>query len=228
MLPTKKQVILFIIIAAAVSSNAQKRLQFSIESGAILPVPIFYKGINTSSNSNIDITSKIGISAIINCKWQYDRNSSLTLAACYESYRVNLKEYVIFPSDITDSGAVARSFLYSNFDANNLGLRLSFGNKLSSEITLNAGFQYGVPLNHHFRYTYYGRLKLKDLEYNYETQNPFSLFANIEYQWYQSKKLNFTLVPEFSYNLQKDAKTYVNENQIRKMYLALRVGVGFR
>lgn len=217
-----------ILLFLAYSGKSQKVFSFSIESGAILPVPIFYKGSNTSSNSNIDITSKIGISAIINCKWQYDRNSSLTLAACYESYRVNLKEYVIFPSDITDSGAVARSFLYSNFDANDLGLRLSFGNKLRSEITLNAGFQFGVPLNHHFRYTYYGRLKLKDPEYNYETQNPFSLFANIEYQWYQSKKLNFTLVPEFSYNLQKDAKTYVNENQIRKIYLALRVGVGFR
>ncbi|MEZ4910725.1 MAG: hypothetical protein R2774_07665 [Saprospiraceae bacterium] len=227
MLPTKKQVILFIIIAAAVSSNAQKRLQFSIESGAILPVPIFYKGLDVDSNNDTKITVNPGLSAGFQCKWNYDRKTYLSLGIYYNSYLLNIKEFVLFPIIITPDGIPIseRSFLYSNFDVENLDFRTSFGSRLNKKLNLNGGFQIGIPLNEHFGYLFNDFITKF---YNYKTKNPFSLFANIEYQWYQSKKLNFTLVPEFSYNLQKDAKTYVHENQIRKMYLALRVGVGFR
>jgi hypothetical protein len=210
-------------------SNAQKPFTFSVESGAVQPIPIFYKGIDASSNEDRKITANIGLSAIINCTWNYDRNSYISLGAYFDSYSLDIKEFGTFPEDITPGGAILnRSFLYSNFDVNNLGFRVSFGNTLGQKVKLNAGFQLGFPLNHHFGYIYLGARDSIVKMYDYETRNPFSLFVNVEYQWYKTKRMEFTLVPEFAYTLQKDAKTYVYENQIRKIYFALRLGIGLK
>ncbi len=226
----RKFFIFTLLILSATYSNAQKRLTVSAESGGILPIPVFYKGLDAYSNENHKISASIGFSALISCNWHYDRKSYLSMAINYESYVLDLKEFVRFPEDIGPGGARIEnpSFLYSNFDAQNLSVRISFGNTISQKIKLNTGFQLGLPLNQHFRYTYYGARDTIDGMYNYETNYPFLIFVNAAYQWYETKILAFTLIPEFAYNLQKDAKTYDNENQIRKMYFALRVGVGLK
>jgi hypothetical protein len=220
-----KAIFYFIILFQSFVINSQNLFTFSVEGGAIQPIPIFYKGLDSDSNDDRKIIANIGYSAGIHCNWHYDRKSFLSLGVYYETYNLEIKEFVKFQSD---SFTGFKSYFYSNFDVKNLGLRASFGNILSKRIKLNTGFQVGFPLNNHFGYIYVASLDLVEKSYDYETKNPFTLFANVSYQWYQTKKIGFTLVPEIGYNLQKDAKTYIHENQIRKMTFALRVGVGLK
>jgi hypothetical protein len=219
-----------VLIIVANYINAQKLFTFSAEAGAIQPIPIFYKGEVAATFDDRKISTNIGFSVGIHGKWHYDRKSFLSLGVYYDSYSLNIKEFVRFPVDITPDGIphTNKSYFYSNFDVRNLGLRVSFGNVLSKKINLNTGFQVGFPLKQHFGYIYVGPIDFIEKSYDYETKNPFTLFANVTYQWYQTKRIGFTLVPEIGYNLQKDEKTYIHENQIRKMTFALRVGVGLK
>ncbi|HMT51702.1 MAG TPA: hypothetical protein PKD16_06790 [Saprospiraceae bacterium] len=213
-------------IVACINCSAQKKLiTFSAESGGILPIPIFYKGINTSSNENIKIFTNIGFVTQINCTFNYLPKSSLTLGLYYESYGVNIKEYFRFPEDVLTPNL---SYNLSNYDSKNLGLRVSFGNSLGNVLKLNTGFQYGFPLNQHYGYIFRGTPKKIDLSYNYETQNPFSVFVNVAWQIYDAKKYEMDLVPEFVFQINKDDKTYFSMNQIRKLTFSLRIGIRFK
>jgi hypothetical protein len=71
----RKFFIFTLLILAATYSNAQKRLTVSAESGGILPIPVFYKGLDAYSNENHKISASIGFSALISCNWHYDRKS---------------------------------------------------------------------------------------------------------------------------------------------------------
>ncbi len=202
--------------------RSQSKFNISFECGTTKIIPIFYKGFNASSNDENIVESKLGLISSIHTKWYYTKNSFLCLGAVYESTSINITNYFKFPNDLF---APNKSYEYSNFNVHHLGLRLSFGNSLGEKIKINTGFQLGFPLNDHFGYLYFASTDKIERNYDYETKKSFSIFTNLEYRWYKTKRIEFTLVPEFSYNLQKDFKTYIHENQIRKMNFALRVGV---
>jgi len=219
------------ILFIAVRSNAQKKLiTFSAESGGILPIPIFYEGINTSFNENIKIFSNIGTMTQISCTFNFRPKSNVSLGLYYESFGVHIKQYLRFPSQIDSTGFnnQEETFEYSHFDSKNFGFRVSFGNTLGQAFKLNAGFQYGFPLNKHYGYIYEGHGSILSNGYHYETKNPFSVFANVGWQMYQAKKYDLLLVPEFVFQINKDDKTYLSMNQIRKLYFALRVGISLK
>ncbi len=214
------------LIVTFINCSAQKKfLSYAIESGCILPIPIFHKGIDASSNENVKILSNIGFITQINCTYNYLPKSFITLGIYYESFDINIKEFFKFPEDILTPNL---SYNYTNFNSRNIGLRVCFGNSLGNVFKLNTGFQYGFPLNQHYGYIFRGTPKKIERSYNYETQNPFSVFANVAWQIYHSKKYDLVLVPEFVFQINKDDKTYIHLNQIRKVYLALRVGISLK
>jgi hypothetical protein len=223
-----KSILLLTLVILSKNIYCQNVFSFSARSGIIFPSQVFYRGFESSANKERECSKHPGLVAILSSSMKLNSDSKLNANFNFERFSYTLKEFGIWPSDISASGiSQRRSFSASDFSNKNIGIGSSYSHKLTDKIWLESGIQFSIPLNENTGYEYFGGLDKITDHYTYETKNKIGLVSSLEIQLLSKKNLDFSLYPGLTFYLSKTPKTTL-QNQFNLYYFSMLLGIRFK
>lgn len=213
---------IFLIIIFIMSTRgtifSQGNFMFSTKNGVIFPFVKFHSGRESDANKQHQINTRPGFSSEIISTFRMSSKSNLNMAFKYESFKLNIFEYVKFPED---AFLLSTSYYYSNLSLANIALAPSFSYQLNKFLLIEGGVQFSIPLNSNYGYLYAASRESIVQRFSYSQHRKIAFISGIEIPLISKKNYALSLNPSILYYVPKTNKTVVFQNQLSILYFSV-------